>query len=598
VLFGQDAATLRRSRPWCREARRELFASIAPGANCADRTPPRRGRTDWGAVSNDASILLSALPPGAGQKRIAAAIAATLLVGLLITLPLRAVQLPAVRPFIAIVDTVLFLNDFITAALLAAQFAVTRSRALLALACGYFFTSLIIVPHALTFPDLFAPAGIIGANLQSTVWLYIFWHLGIPPAVIAYALLKGRRGRLGIVAGPPLRAIAVSATCIAALVVFLAWLVTGAHGALPPIMVDAMHASDVWHRFAAPPILVLSVASIGLLWWRRSSVLDLWLLVVLWAWLIETALLSTTAYRYSFVWYAGRAFGVLSSCFVLLALLSESTLLYARLVISELARRREREGRMLTMDALSASMAHDINQPLGAIVANGETGLALLEREPVDTDALHDVLGCIVEDGHRAGEIVASIRSIFTSAPPVREPVDVDAVVRNVLAVLHGELQAHGIAVRAALRAPQVEVLANRGQLHQALLNLVSNAIDAMAKMPAGNRSLRIVTAAGEGGGVQISVIDTGPGVAPEIVERIFEPFFTTREQGSGMGLAICRSLVVGHGGRLWHSANESAGATFNVYLPASGRGPGRALGPARAPADQGGAIDRRYPSG
>lgn len=534
-------------------------------AGTALATAERQG----GVVSNDATILLSALPPRRGQRRLALAIAVALLVALAITLPLRDVQLAPVRPFIAIVDTVLFLNDFITAALLAAQFSVTRARALLVLAGGYLFTSLVIVPHALTFPDVFTASGLLGAGLQTTVWLYIFWHLGIPPAVIAYALLKDRGGRIGTVAMAPARAIAATALVVVSLVALLTWLVTAGAGALPPIMVDAMHASDVWHRYAAPPILALSFTALGLLWWRRSSVLDLWLLVVLWAWFVETVLLSATAYRYSLVWYAGRGFGIASSCFVLLALLSESTLLYARLATSDLARRREREGRMMTMDALSASMAHDINQPLGAIVANAETGLALLARAPADVTAVRDVLGDVVEDAHRAGQIVASIRSIFTSAPPPREPIDLDAIVREVLAVLRRELDTQGIAVQTELRAPPRVVLANRAQVHQVVLNLATNAIDAMAGHGRSVRSLRIATASGEGGGIRLSVSDSGPGVAPAVADRIYDPFFTTRPDGTGMGLAICRALAAAHGGRLWHTSADDRGATFHLHLPA-----------------------------
>ena len=222
----------------------------------------------------------------------------------------------------------------ITAALLYAQFSVVRSRALLALAMGYLFAAAIIVPHALTFPDAFAPTGLLGAGLQTTVWLYIFWHLGLPPAVIAYALLKREKPQMAGARGSPRSAIATSAVAMILLACALTWLVTAGAEMVPAIMMDPLQANDVWHYFAAPPILALSVGSIALLWWRRSSTLDLWLLVVLWAWLIETVLLSTTAYRFSLVWYAGRIYGLLSSSFVLLVLLSKSTMLYARLALS------------------------------------------------------------------------------------------------------------------------------------------------------------------------------------------------------------------------------------------------------------------------
>lgn len=518
------------------------------------------------------SILLSALPPSHAQKWLAATIALVLFVALLVTIPFAQVQLPPMRPFIPIVDTILFLNDLITAALLFAQFSVTRSRALLALACGYLFTALVIVPHGLTFPDVFSPTGLLGANLQSTVWLYIFWHLGLPPAVIVYALLKGGDRDPPAARGGARRVIATSIAATTALVCTLTWLVTAGTSILPPIMVDAAHASSVWHTFGAPPLLVLSVTAIALLGWRRSSVLDLWLLVVLWAWFIETLLLSTTAYRYSLVWYAGRAYGILSSFLVLLVLLSESTLLYARLAVSAAARNREREARLMTMDALAASMAHEINQPLGAIVTNSEAGMTLLEKSPPDFGELRHVLGDISKDGERAGEIIASIRSIFRAGPKAKVLVDIDEVIRDAVAILHAELETHGIALQLNLAAgsgaPPARILADRGQIQQVILNLAANAIDAMAGVVGRTRTLKIVSKAGGSEGVVVSVIDTGSGIDPMVASRIFDAFVTTKPQGTGMGLAICRSLVAKHGGRLWLSSEGSPGAAFSFSLP------------------------------
>ena len=139
-------------------------------------------------------------------------------------------------------------------------------------------------------------------------------------------------------------------------------------------MLDAVQARSVYYFFV-PPTVALSTIAIGLLWWRRSSILDLWLLLVLWAWLIETVLIGSSVYRFSVVWYAGRIYGLLSSSFVLVALLSESTILYARLALSMLAQRREREGRLMTFDAMAAAIAHEIKQPLGAIVTNANAGV-------------------------------------------------------------------------------------------------------------------------------------------------------------------------------------------------------------------------------
>jgi signal transduction histidine kinase len=194
------------------------------------------------------------------------------------------------------------------------------------------------------------------------------------------------------------------------------------------------------------------------------------------------------------------------------------------------------------------------------------------------------VLGDIVEDGHRAGQIVASIRSIFTRAPLSREPIDLDAIVRDVVVVLKRELDVHGIALRTELGAPPHAVLGNRAQIHQVVLNLASNAIDAMAGHAAPARLLRISTASGEGGGVLLHVADTGPGVPPSVADRIYDAFFTTRANGTGMGLAICRAMVVAHGGRLWHTSADASGATFHLHLPALPPGAARGRGEGWSP--------------
>jgi signal transduction histidine kinase len=365
-------------------------------------------------VPREEAVLLSALPPTRAQERVALIIALVLFVAFLITLVFSDVQLPPLNAFIPVADTILFLNDLITAVLLYAQFSVSRTSALLALAMGYLFNSVIIVPHALTFPGAFTATGLLGAGLQTTVWLYIFWHLGLPPAVIAYALLRRERCPPAASARRSARStIATSAGAVVLLAGTLTWLVTAGASVMPAIMVDAMHANSVWHDFAAPPILALSVASVALLWWRRSSMLDLWLLLVLWAWLIETSLLSTTASRFTLVWYAGRAYGLLSSSFVLLVLLSETTMLYARLALSVVALRQEREASLMTLDAMSAAIAHEIKQPLGAIVTNAVAGLRWLNRSPPALDNARDTFDQIAVAGRRADDVIQSVREMF-----------------------------------------------------------------------------------------------------------------------------------------------------------------------------------------
>jgi signal transduction histidine kinase len=520
------------------------------------------------SVPGEQSILLSALPPTKEQNRLAVIIALVLLIAFFITLPFMRVQLPTVNAFIPIVDTILFLNDLITAALLYAQFSVVRSRAMLALAMGYLFNAAIIVPHALTFPDAFTPTGLLGAGLQTTVWLYIFWHLGLPPAVIAYVLLKREQPETTAVRGAARSTIVTSAAAVILLACVLTWLVTAGARVMPSIMVDAMHASDVWHYFAAPPILVLSVASIALLWWRRLSMLDLWLLVVLWAWLIETVLLSTTAYRFSLVWYAGRIYGLLSSSFVLLVLLSESTMLYARLALSVLAQRREREGRLMTLDAMSAAIAHEIKQPLGAMVANANAGQRWLTKTPPSLDEALDTFKDIAADGHRASEVIQSVRAMFSKGEQAGTLVSTNELIRETIEIVHGELEVARVAVQFQL-APQLPLIsAHRGQLQQVILNIIINAIDAMRTIADRARLLLVKSEAVESDRVAVSVEDSGTGIDPKNIDRIFDAFFTTKTSGMGMGLAICRSIVEAHGGTLSVSSGARNGSVFRLVLP------------------------------
>jgi signal transduction histidine kinase len=521
-------------------------------------------------VPREEAILLSALPPTKVQVRAALLIALALFVAFLITLVFMDVQLPPLNAFIPVVDTILFLNDLITAVLLYAQFSVSRTRALLALAMGYLFNAVIIVPHALTFPGAFTPTGLLGAGLQTTVWLYIFWHLGLPPAVITYAILKREHRRPAATAHRPARsAIVTSAAAVVLLAATLTWLVTTGAGVMPAIMVDAMHASSVWHDFAAPPILALSVASVALLWWRRSSMLDLWLLLVLWAWLIETILLSTTASRFSLVWYAGRAYGLVSSSFVLLVLLSETTMLYARLALSVVALRREREARLMTLDAMSAAISHEIKQPLGAIVTNSIAGLRWLNRSPPSLDNARDTFGQIAVAGRRANDVIQSVREMFKESDQEGTPLNTNELIQEVIANVRDELEAARIVIRLELAAQLPTISAHKGQLQQVMLNVIANAADAMRSVTDRARVLKVTSEVVGPSGIAVSIEDSGTGVEPQNHNRIFDAFYTTKSRGMGMGLAICRSIVEAHGGTLSVSPGAPHGSVFRVALPA-----------------------------
>jgi C4-dicarboxylate-specific signal transduction histidine kinase len=247
-------------------------------------------------------------------------------------------------------------------------------------------------------------------------------------------------------------------------------------------------------------------------------------------------------------------------------------------MLSELSAARERESadqlelarasRLTTMGAMTASIAHEINQPLAAIAANANAGLRWLARSSPDLEEVHAALKRINTDAHRAGEIIQSVRSIFKKAPQQGALVDVNALIQEVLALVHGDLMSHQVAVKTDLDRDLLPVRADRVQLQQVALNLITNAVEAMSTVDGQPRLLTVSTRPHERDGVLIRVQDSGPGIDPGGLERIFDAFFSTKSSGMGMGLFICRSIVEAHGGHLWATPAEQGGAVFNLVLP------------------------------
>ena len=274
------------------------------------------------------------------RRVVIAAVAASSLIFVAVA-PFARVQLAAVWAFVPSYQSALAINDLITAVLLYAQFPTTRSRAILLLASGYLFTSLMAIVHALTFPGLFAPTGLLGAGPQTTAWLYMFWHSGFPLAVIGYALIKGRDDAI-VPAGRSTRTlIAASAVAVLAVVAGFTLIATAGQIALPAIMQGNGYTPTMIAIVGST--WVLSLVALVVLWRRRPhSVLDLWLMVVVVAWLFDIALAAVlNAGRFDLGFYAGRIYGLMAASFVLMALLIETGALYARLAdIYERDRRR------------------------------------------------------------------------------------------------------------------------------------------------------------------------------------------------------------------------------------------------------------------
>jgi signal transduction histidine kinase len=536
-------------------------------------TVPLLRKVEWGMARSAAGpgaheLVLSNLSPSAAQRRLALGVVLVLLVGFVITAgPLSTLPLRRIDAFIPAYGTAIFVNDSITASLLFAQFSVLRSRALLALANGYLLTALIAIPWTLTFPGVFAPGGYLGAGLQSTVWLYVLSHAGYALFVITYTLLKDA-DPIKLLSQSSVRAtILASIGSVTALVCGATVLVTAGEALMPRLMLDTLRVSNLWF-YVVGPSAALFVFALVLLWLRHRSVLDLWLMVVLCAYVIEIALTAfPVPIRFSLGWYAGRVYGVLSGSLVLLILLEEITMLYGELLRAVLAQRREREARLITGGAVSASIAHEIKQPLSAMTMNASAGLRWLDRAAPDLDAAKAALERIVTDGHRAGAVIENIRASFKRDARTWTSLDVNNLIREALALVRDDLQTHRIAVQADCNEGLPLIEGDQVQLHQVLVNLITNAIDSMV-IEDRERVLCVRSEVHDSGSVMVSVEDTGKGVEPSAIDRIFDPLFTTKAHGMGMGLSICRSIIEAHGGRLWVTANLPRGAIFHFTVP------------------------------
>jgi C4-dicarboxylate-specific signal transduction histidine kinase len=250
-------------------------------------------------------------------------------------------------------------------------------------------------------------------------------------------------------------------------------------------------------------------------------------------------------------------------------------------MLSNLAAARDRElsaqseysrvARLTTMGTMTASIAHEINQPLAAIVANSNAGLRWLARSSPDLDEVRLVLKNIVSDGHRASEVIGSIRSMFKGSDQERARLGLNDLIREVLDLAKGEMLSQQVSIQTELFRDLPSVLVDRVQLQQVLLNLIRNAVEAMGSVTGRERLLLVKTESREDECVLVTVQDSGPGVESSNMDRIFDAFFTTKSDGMGMGLAICRSIVEAHGGRLWASSGALHGSIFYVELP-SGR--------------------------
>lgn len=521
------------------------------------------------AVPADPEFLLATRLAGRRHRGLAWLLVAGQVGGLLLVAPFGGLPLGGTEALLPAYAAAVLILDLVAATLLLAQFLVHGMPALLALAVGYLVSGLAAVPWAMTFPGVFSATGLLGSGLQTAAAIAALRRLALPTALLVYGLLE--HARRPAVAGPrATRVLALLAVAgSVALVVATTWLAAAGGPLAPGFMIDARSSTRAW-TVVLELSLVLSGAAAALIVGRgRGSLLDLWLLVTIVATVCEIVLLGYlgAGVRFSVGWWAGRGFGLLSAGVLTLALLAETAGLHARLLTSLLAERRVREARATLLEALAAALAHELNQPLASLVTSADAAVRWLDRREPDLDQVRARLRRIAEDGHAAASIIDSLRRAFGRRPSRREPVDMAALVREVALQARGEARQVGASIGVAVAAGLPPLLGDAVSLRQALHNLVTNALDAVAASEVGPRAVHVACSAAAGE-ITVSVADTGGGLG-DGGGHVFEAFYTTKPQGMGLGLMICRTVIEAHGGRVTARANRPRGAVFEIVLPA-----------------------------
>jgi signal transduction histidine kinase len=510
-------------------------------------------------------------PPDRKEIRFSIAMVGLMWAAVFLVLPIREVRVSEAPAFVPLIDALMFVGELITAALLYAQASVFRSRALISLATCYTFGAFLLIPHALTFPGAFAPDGLLGAGVSSTAWIYNFRRIAFPIAALLYVWLKDGDFAAQTPTERPATKVGVWVFAAVALATAVTLLTTVGHGMLPAYFYsrdDTIYSTALWFQSGLAALYVMTTI---VLFRNRKSVLDMWLLVAFSGWLIQSFLILTLQSRFTAGWYCLFFLTLFSHLVVMLALIAESNRLYARLALSTAARNRERENRLMSMDAVAAAIAHEAGQPLAGVTLNASAGLNWLTRTPPSPEKAIKSLRATVDDARRTFDVIKSVRATFAKEPGTATEFSLNELARETATLMGRELAGHKVSLELALDEALPPIFGNRVQIQRVLINLLSNAIESLDAIGSRPRRIAIRSLPLDDKNVLLEVSDTGSGIGPEAMEHIFEAFFTTKSTGTGLGLSLCRTIVEEHGGGLRASPGERHGATFHLQLPRSG---------------------------
>ncbi len=531
-----------------------------------------------------ASAFLSTLSANTWHWRLAAAAVAVSLLIFLGVAPFARVPLPPVPAFIPLYQSALISNDLITVVLLLGHYSFLRTRALLVLAGGYLFCALMAAAHGLSFPGLFAPGGVLGGGSQTTAWLYFLWHGGFPLFVLAYVHLKTRPEPPAVSMRGPMALVLLATLALCAVLVLLA---TAGHDAMPVIMRG--NRDDPRKLFVAACTWGLSLFALVRLWRaRRRSVLDLWLMVSLTAWLLDIGLAAVlNGARFDLGFYGGRVYGLLASSFVLMVLLLENGRLYAELARANLREQDKNEelqrARQVADSATQAksdflaAMSHEIRTPMNGVIGMvevlGRSSLKAHQVEMVELirESAFSLL-TIIDDILDFSKIEAGRLEIEA------QPLSVPDVVEKVCVMLNRLAEKQNVELTLFTDPAIPEVLVGDSlRLRQVLTNLANNAV----KFSGGTRRVGkvlvravLVGQDAQRADVAFQVIDNGIGMNEATIARLFTAFnqadasTTRRFGGTGLGLVISHQLATLMGGNIQVHSTPGLGSRFVLRLP------------------------------